>query len=287
MGSPDRAGSHFKTPTSPVTQIDIASEKVADIIGLIRRRFPSHVFLAEESAHLQKEVATKSHLDRFRWVIDPLDGTVNYLHRIPQACVSIAVERDVPCVKAGGVYDPFREELFWRRKGKGATLNGRRIDVSPENQVAEIHPDQHGFRIRPSEKKRSIDAEFVTPFLKRCMDLRRFGSAALGSFPGSPAVDRKDIGNLIFVLGTWPPAGCLWKKAGGKISDFSGRPINFGFSSRKRWHPTAASTKRMAQPFPSGGNAITRLEQFPRPRRKEFGTPFLLRQLSTENLRKS
>ena len=104
-----------------VTQVDKAAEQA--IIGIIRTAYPEHSILAEESGD------TPGARAEYRWVIDPLDGTTNYIHGFPQYCVSIALEhRGVPT--HGVVYDPGKNELFTASRGRGAFLDDRRMRVS-------------------------------------------------------------------------------------------------------------------------------------------------------------
>ena len=104
-----------------VTQVDKAAEQA--IIGVIHTAYPDHSILAEESGD------TPGARAEYRWVIDPLDGTTNYIHGFPQYCVSIALEhRGVPT--HGVVYDPGKNELFTASRGRGAFLDDRRMRVS-------------------------------------------------------------------------------------------------------------------------------------------------------------
>jgi myo-inositol-1(or 4)-monophosphatase len=210
----------YKTATSPVTQVDQASER--KIIRLIRKRFPDHTFLAEESAFLKKGDLGKSRLGRYRWVIDPLDGTVNFMHRIPQACVSVAVECG-GVVLAGGVYDPFRDELFLAARGKGATLNGKPIRVSRETKLIRAllvtgFPYNH-------QRNAVYHANLLVPFLTKTADIRRFGAAALDL--AWIACGRLDI---YWELGLQPwdvAAGWLLiEEAGGKVTDFENKSLS-------------------------------------------------------------
>ncbi len=104
-----------------VTEIDMAAER--DIIETVRRLYPQHSFLAEESGQSGDD-------NEFVWIIDPLDGTTNYLHGYPQFAVSIGVQRRGRMEHAV-VYDPMRQELFTASRGEGAQLDGKRIRVSP------------------------------------------------------------------------------------------------------------------------------------------------------------
>ncbi|MDX1374991.1 MAG: inositol monophosphatase family protein [Burkholderiales bacterium] len=111
-----------------VTQVDRAAEGAA--IEVIRRAYPDHGILAEESGETRAAAAesTRSKGDT-RWIIDPLDGTTNFIHGFPQYCVSIAVEHRGR-IAHGVVYDPTRNELFTASQGRGAFLNDRRIRVT-------------------------------------------------------------------------------------------------------------------------------------------------------------
>jgi len=102
-----------------VTEVDRQSEQI--IIQELRSKFPSHGILAEESGQQQG--------DEFLWIIDPLDGTTNYLHGIPQFAISIALQYRGR-LEHGVIYDPLREELFTASHGDGALVNNRRLRVS-------------------------------------------------------------------------------------------------------------------------------------------------------------
>jgi myo-inositol-1(or 4)-monophosphatase len=108
-----------------VTEADHASEKA--IIDVIRADFPDHQLLGEESGKLVQD-------SNYKWIIDPIDGTVNFAHRIPLNCISIAIEKDGKIIM-GAVYNPHINEFFFAEKGSGATLNDKPIQVSNETQV--------------------------------------------------------------------------------------------------------------------------------------------------------
>lgn len=225
----------FKTQTSPVTHIDMQSERA--VIGLIHRRFPSHGFLSEESSYLKGVTrATRRRLaadlgvrggllrqptqaSNYRWIIDPLDGTVNFVHGLPQSCVSIAVEKE-GVVLAGGVFDPYRDELFLAKRGAGATLNGRPICVSSRAPLKRSllvtgFPYDH-------QRRAKFYLAFMEPFLRQSMDLRRLGSAALDL--SWVACGRLE-GYWEFHLNPWDVAAglLLVQEAGGMVTDFRGR----------------------------------------------------------------
>ena len=196
-----------------VTEIDKASEE--KIIGAIRRHYPHHAVLAEESG------ASESPAE-YKWIIDPLDGTTNFLHGVPIYCVTIAVERKGEVV-AGVVYDPNLEELFTAEKGSGAYLNGKRIRVS---QVSELIQSLlvTGFPYDIAKNPDSAVEHFVN-FLMEGQGIRRLGSAALDlSYVAAGRLD----GFWEVNLNPWDMAAgvLLVREAGGKVTDFSGAPAS-------------------------------------------------------------
>jgi myo-inositol-1(or 4)-monophosphatase len=199
----------IKEASDFVTRVDRASEDA--IISLIRERYPDHAFLAEESAPGQVDA---EHL----WIIDPLDGTTNYIHSYPQFSISIAL-RCREKIIAGLVLDPLRRELFTAERGRGARLNGRPLKVSPVAAIKDCLVAT-GF---PFRRKELIDV-YLTLFkrvFQRVSDLRRAGSAALDL--AHLAAGRCDA---FFELGLSPwdiAAGSLMiEEAGGLVSDFAG-----------------------------------------------------------------
>jgi myo-inositol-1(or 4)-monophosphatase len=106
-----------------VTEIDTQAEM--EIIEIVRKHYPGHGVLAEESGQSSDAMD-----DEFLWIIDPLDGTTNFLHNFPQFAVSIGIQRRGR-MEHGVVYDPLRQELFTASRGEGAQLDGKRIRVSP------------------------------------------------------------------------------------------------------------------------------------------------------------
>lgn len=190
-----------------VTRVDTESEAV--IINTIRKRFPHHHFLAEESLH-------ESETDDFCWIIDPLDGTTNYIHGFPFSAVSIALQYKKEII-VGVIYDPFRNELFTALKARGAFLNDKKISVSNVSKM-ENALIATGFPF----KRKHLTEHYLTLFkgvFLEVSDIRRAGSAALdlaytacGRFDG------------FFEIGLEPwdcAAGSLMiKEAGGVITDF-------------------------------------------------------------------
>jgi myo-inositol-1(or 4)-monophosphatase len=117
-----------KGPGDLVTEMDLAAERL--IIGAIRERYPDHAILAEESGSVPAAPsASASASATYRWLVDPLDGTVNYAHRWPHWAVSLGLERDGELL-LGVVYAPVCGELYWAETGRGAFLDGRPLRVS-------------------------------------------------------------------------------------------------------------------------------------------------------------
>ena len=117
-----------KSPANLVTEADLASEKA--IFEFIHARYPDHRFLGEEGL-LRNDGDSP-----YRWVIDPLDGTSNYVHRFPYYAVSIGLEHDRELI-VGAIYDPNRDEMFSAAKGQGATLNREAIRPSETEDIAD------------------------------------------------------------------------------------------------------------------------------------------------------
>lgn len=214
----------YKSPVSLVTEIDKKAERV--IIDIIRQNFPDHSILAEESG----ESGTSSGRNRSRkrtgtvrkWIIDPIDGTTNFAHRFPIACVSIAFEEE-GIVKVGGVWNPFYGEWFWAEHGKGASLNGKKIRVSKQNRLKESLLVT-GF---PYDRREHADyyLNFMKAFMIETQGIRRLGSAALDLC--YVACGRFD-GYWEFKLKAWDQAAgaLIAQEAGARLSDFRGRPMS-------------------------------------------------------------
>ena len=196
-----------------VTEIDKRSEK--KIIEVIKADFPSHNILSEEIGAIETESDVK-------WIIDPIDGTINYAHSIPLCCVSIGVEKKGDIV-LGIVYNPFSGETFFAEKGNGATLNEKKIFVSSENDVDKSLLVT-GFPYT-SSKNPTKQLEVFTKIVSSDIPIRRLGSAALDIC--WTACGRFD-GFWEYNLNPWDVAGgsLILTEAGGKLSDFSGKEYN-------------------------------------------------------------
>jgi myo-inositol-1(or 4)-monophosphatase len=155
------------TATDPVSAADHASERL--IMQRILAARPDDGLLGEERA------GDRSGTSGLRWVVDPLDGTVNYLYGIPQWSVSIAVEDDDGPL-AGVVHDPNRNETFAARRGAGSTLNGSALRISPPERVsAALIATGYSY----DAAARLAHATMLTDLIGEVRDLRRCGSAAL------------------------------------------------------------------------------------------------------------
>ncbi len=190
------------------TEVDRAAE--AEIIAMIRGFHPDHAFVGEESGqHGQSD---------FEWVIDPLDGTTNFLHGFPQFAVSLAL-RVRGRLEVGVVYDPLRQELFTALRGGGCQLDGRRVRVSEVRELDESLIGT-GFPFR-EEARLEVYLDMFRNVTKRCHGIRRPGSAALDL--AYVAAGRLD-GFWELGLKPWDmAAGCLLiSEAGGMVTDLRG-----------------------------------------------------------------
>lgn len=206
-----KVGVSWKGRGNPVTEADRRAESL--ILKRLTHAFPGHGYLSEERL-------PKAGRSGYTWVIDPLDGTVNYAHGFPVSAVSIAlVGPEGPLL--GGVCDPFRGELFLAEKGRGASLNGRRIRVSSVSRL-EDSLLVTGFPYDRAQRAARY-LGFYGDFLKRVHDVRRSGSAALDL--AWVAAGRLD-GFWEFHLEPWDVAAgrLLVEEAGGTVTGFDGRP---------------------------------------------------------------
>lgn len=196
-----------------VSEVDHMAEQ--EIIAILHRAYPDHGILAEESgAHTLNESG-----DEYRWVIDPLDGTTNFLHGYPQYAVSIALQHKGKLDQAV-IFDPLRDELFTASRGTGAQLNDRRIRVSGLRKF-ETALLGTGFPFKAQDYL-DIWIETFRPMITQSAGVRRAGSAALDL--AHVACGRLD-GFWEFELKPWDMAAgaLLVEEAGGMISGISGR----------------------------------------------------------------
>ncbi len=206
-----KVGYKQKRRADLLTVADLQSQ--TSVLSALRRAFPQDDFVAEENE-------TRLTASRYLWIIDPLDGTTNYAHGYPAFCVSIGVLRDgEPWL--GGIYDPFRDELYFAEKGRGATLNGRSIRVTRTASVDKALLVT-GFAYDRAERADYYLRRFKA-FMIRCHDIRRSGSAALDM--AWVAAGRAD-GFWEYELNPWDVAAgfLLIAEAGGKVTNLDATP---------------------------------------------------------------
>jgi len=198
-----------------VTEYDIKAEEI--IINNIKSKFPNHSFLAEESGY------TGNSSGDVRWIIDPLDGTVNFAHNLPIFSVSIAAELNEEIV-CGVIYQPILDELFYTTKNNGAFKNGKQIFVSKNKDLYSAFMVT-GFPYNAYSNPGQCIDQFCT-VIGKGLPVRRLGSAAMdlayvaaGIFDGFWEVS----------LNPWDVAAgiLLVEEAGGKISHYNGSKFTF------------------------------------------------------------
>jgi myo-inositol-1(or 4)-monophosphatase len=200
------------TPTNLVTEVDHQCEAL--IVGGLEQERPNDSVLAEEGSGQDDPSA------EWRWVIDPLDGTTNYAHGYPRFCVSIGVERG-GVREVGVVYDPLLDECYRAVRGGGASLNGRRIQVSSEDRL-EHSLAATGFAYDVHKSPDDNLANFGR-MIKSTRAVRRDGSAALDLC--YVAAGRLDA-FWEFKLNAWDIAAglLLVEEAGGRCTNMAGDP---------------------------------------------------------------
>jgi myo-inositol-1(or 4)-monophosphatase len=196
-----------------VTEADHASEKA--IFKVIQEQHPDHFILSEETGEIKQDSS-------YKWIIDPIDGTINFANGIPICCVSIGVEKDGVMV-LGAVYNPFMNEMFVAEKGMGATLNDAPIHVSKQSELIKSclvtgFPYQY------------LDAangplQVFEKLIRKSVPVRRLGSAALDLC--WTAAGRFD-GFYEHKLQAWDSAAgyLMVEEAGGKVTDLNGNTYN-------------------------------------------------------------
>jgi myo-inositol-1(or 4)-monophosphatase len=199
-----------KAARDPVTDVDRRSE--AAVAQTIRAHFPHHRLLAEEGAAGGDD-------PHWRWIVDPLDGTINYAHGLPFSCVSIAAEYDGEVV-AGVVYNPLAEEHFTAERGHGATLNGQPIHVSRTDELRRAVLTS-AFGPWEANGRRYQRGRALGPHVQALRDL---GSAALElCYIACGRID--GMGGS--TLNAWDVAAgaLIVREAGGQVTDANGDPF--------------------------------------------------------------
>jgi myo-inositol-1(or 4)-monophosphatase len=203
----------YKGRIDVITSVDLQCER--EIIRIIHAAFPDHAILAEEESIEARE-------SKYKWIVDPLDGTVNYSHGFPMFSSSIGLEVEGEMV-LGVVYDPMRDELFTAKRGEGAFLNGRPIRVSETVHVEQsLLSTGFSYHIREIENK---NLDHFARFALRAQSIRRTGSATLDLC--YVAMGRLD-GFWEMNLFPWDmaAAGLILEEAGGQLSLTDGEPFS-------------------------------------------------------------
>jgi len=194
---------------NPVTEADLAAEKA--IFDIIKADFPDHFILSEEAGEIKMD-------SEYKWIIDPIDGTINFANGIPICCVSIGLEHDGKIVM-GAVYNPLMNEFYFAEKGSGATLNDNKITVSKKDKVINsclvtgfpyTYLDTENGPLQVFEK-----------LIRKGVPVRRLGSAALDLC--WLAAGRFD-GFYEHKLSPWDSSAgfLIVEEAGGKVTGFKG-----------------------------------------------------------------
>jgi myo-inositol-1(or 4)-monophosphatase len=202
-----------------VTDADLASQEA--IRRIITMRFPEHAFVGEE----QGSEAITANTDRPTWIVDPLDGTTNYVHGYPDFAVSVAIARGND-VQAGVIYDPLRDQCFAAAAGKGAWCNGSRLKTSEVVVVAEALV---AVSLPAHVRRDSADLLDFIEAVQACQAVRRSGSAALNlAQVASGALDAFWATRIH----AWDVAAgvLLIREAGGIVTGRGGQPFDL-------WNP--------------------------------------------------
>jgi myo-inositol-1(or 4)-monophosphatase len=196
-----------------VTEADHAAEKA--ILDVIKKTFPEHQILSEEIGELARD-------SEYKWIIDPIDGTINFAHGIPLNCVSIGIEHKGEIIMAA-VYNPHLQEFYFAEKGKGATLNDQPIHVSSQTETIKaclVTGFPYTYINMPNGP-----LEIFERFIRKGVPVRRLGSAAIDLC--WVAAGRFD-GFYEHKLEAWDSAAgyLIVEEAGGKVTDFEGNKFS-------------------------------------------------------------
>jgi myo-inositol-1(or 4)-monophosphatase len=200
-----------KGPADFVTSADQAAEKI--ILEELRYARPTYSFLMEEGGEIKGEDG------QHRWIVDPLDGTTNFLHSIPLFAVAIALERNGEII-ASVIYNPIMEELYTAQKGAGAWLNNRRLRVASRRKISDAVIST-GIKTTGT-KNDALTLKQLGIISPSCAGIRRTGSASTDlAWLAAGRIDGYWEANL----GAWDvaPGYLLVKEAGGFVSDYSGK----------------------------------------------------------------
>jgi len=201
-----------KSEKDPVTNVDLEAQKY--YAGEIVKAFPNDGLLGEESASLGDAIAGKE----WEWIIDPLDGTVNYSAGLPLFCTSIAVAHEGKSV-AGAIYDPILKELFCAAKGKGAWLNGEKIHPTKRPLVKSVA----AISLSGKPERNELEVEILRRLYSKVRRFRSLGTTV-------HEVCNVGCGRLAASIHTittpWDAAASnlIAEEAGCVVTDFEGRP---------------------------------------------------------------
>ena len=196
-----------------VTEADHAAEKA--IFSVIKQDFPEHHILSEETGEIVMD-------SDYKWIIDPIDGTVNFANGIPLCCVSIGLEHKGSIIM-GAVYNPMMNEFFFAEKGLGATLNDQKIEVSKKADVGKSCMAT-GFPYTYLDKPNG-PLQVFEKFIRKGIAVRRLGSAAIDlCWVASGRFDAY----FEHKLESWDSAAgsLIVLEAGGKVTDYAGNPYS-------------------------------------------------------------
>ena len=205
-----------KGPIDLVTEADLEGERT--FRAIVHEDFPDHAVLGEESG-----AAESTGRSRFRWIVDPLDGTTNFAHGLGLFCVSIALEIDGR-IELAVVFEPVTEELFTAERGLGTRLNGQPVRVSERAQLVDALLCT-GFPYSIREERRAAQVAVFAALLGRAQAVRRLGSAALDLC--YVAAGRFDA-FWEEQLHAWDVAAgsLIVQEAGGTVTDYDSGPLD-------------------------------------------------------------
>jgi myo-inositol-1(or 4)-monophosphatase len=199
-----------KGPGDFVTMSDKRVEKI--LIDELQKARPNYSFLSEEAGEIKND-------SEFRWIIDPIDGTANFLHGIPHFAISIGLEKNNEII-CGIVFDPIKDEMFLAEKGNGSFLNNQRIRVSARSKLEDCAIFTGG--PKKSAEYRNMSLEEYNRFSSKVfLPIRKMGSAALDmAYVAAGRCDgfwQRELSYWDFAAGI-----LLVKEAGGFVTDFKG-----------------------------------------------------------------
>ena len=229
----ERAGKALIRDFGEVEQLQVSRKGPADFVSAadhkaekmvrqeLQRARPDYSFLMEESGRI--DGADQQHV----WIVDPLDGTTNFLHGLPHFCISIGLARDNEVI-AGVIYDPLKDELFWAEKNNGAYLNDQRLRVSARRQLGDaLLATGIPFKLHEESPVKDKFMDQLQAVMGRLAGVRRFGSAALDL--AYVAAGRYD-GYWENGLHPWDVAAGLLivREAGGFVTEIGGKRYELG-----------------------------------------------------------